>query len=679
MISSVKQIGCLILATMLCGLPVAVSQDDSEQIHVAVSLKGQRNPQNAAGFRQHKLAPELRALQKVEGALVGRTKRGDAVITTTKKAASRLVTDSASVGVDLSTEVDDWMPVDRLILSYRDQPPSAASLKKAGLELIEDYAEGTFVIVQPIQGTKITGKTADELFANPQVTKAYPSHRVKLSPPNPAAGEKTDRAPAAPPSAEPDPKFDTRPKAKASARVTPVRPNDANFDRLWGMQRINAPLAWTATTSSPVIVGVIDTGVDYDHPDLRDNMWRSPRGTFGYNALTGSENPMDDAGHGTHCAGTIAAVANNQQGVVGVTWNVKVMGLKFLNSAGEGEDIGAIKCIDYALKNGATVLSNSWGGYGYTPELDEAIGRAQAAGALFIAAAGNETNDNDSSTPHYPSSYDRENVIAVMSIDPNGQPSDFSNFGRQSVDLAAPGREIYSTYPRRRYKSENGTSMATPHVAGAAALVWGHPKFRDADWRVIKSQLQMNVARQTNLASLCTTGGVLNLEFLADGSTPPVIAPPSTPPGTTPIIPPVAQPDPPVTPPASGSAVLRASATFQQPITVTNGRNLLKVRVQLSQPSEVWLQADTSVTSDADIAKASISFLNDENIDRRWKASARYFSVTTGEWTPVSSSFTVNLPAGDHDLFWKLWDEDDRGANLTCNAGTLTVTAIQTR
>ena len=667
----------LMIAAVFGSVFPAMAQDDNATIQIAVGLKGQRNPKLAAGFRQHRLSPELRALQKVEGGvLVGRTKRSEAVIVTTKKAASRLFTESEHHQVDVRSEPEELDLIDRLILSYDKHPPTDESLKEMGLVRVEDYPDGTFTVVKPIPGRAITDKTAEALFKNPQVTRAYPSYRMSLFPPDPAAEDRPVANPkpkGAQAEGQPAPIWPKLNNVRSQA--SPIFPNDADFDRLWGMKAINAPSAWTAITDSPVIVGVIDTGVDYEHPDLKANMWRSPRGTVGYNAITGQEDPMDDDGHGTHCAGTIAAVANNQLGVAGVTWNVQVMALKFIKPNVGGSDIDAIKCIDYALRNGATVLSNSWGGYGYDPELDEAIGRAQSRGALFIAAAGNGGDDhigddNEGDEPHYPSSYEHDNLIAVMSVDSNGEKSSFSNFGQSHVHLAAPGRGIYSTFLGRRYKELSGTSMAAPHVAGAAALTWGHPRYRGADWRTIKQALEKNATRLPSLKRLCATEGVLDLAFLADTTLPD--------PGSHPAKPPT-KPSTPGQPPIGNNVVARVAADFKDPQEVVDAGNLLCVRLQLAEPCEVWIRASTSVTSNADIMDASISFLHEKRVDQRWASSARYFSLRAGHWTAVSTTHTVNLDAGTHVLYWKLWDEDSNGATLTLNAGTMTVEAIPIR
>ncbi|KID54954.1 peptidase S8 [Pseudoalteromonas luteoviolacea] len=279
-------------------------------------------------------------------------------------------------------------------------------------------------------------------------------------------------------------------------------PDDSLFDQLWGLNNtgqtggtndadINAPEAWDISVGSrDVIVGVIDTGVDYTHPDLTANMWINPGeiagdgidndgngyvdDVYGINAITDSGDPMDDQGHGTHVSGTIGATGNNTTGVVGVNHEVSIVGCKFLNSSGSGSTADAIKCIDYmvGLKNAGhnvSVLNNSWGGGSFSQALYDSITASEQAGILFVAAAGNSARDNDVS-PGYPSSYDHDSVLAVASTTHTDNMSSFSQWGLQSVDLGAPGSDVLSTVPGGGYSSFSGTSMATPHVAGAAAL-----------------------------------------------------------------------------------------------------------------------------------------------------------------------------------------------------------------
>ena len=247
--------------------------------------------------------------------------------------------------------------------------------------------------------------------------------------------------------------------------------------------------AWEVTTGDrKIVVAVIDTGVDYNHPDLKDNMYRNSgeipdnnidddRNGFvddvhGYDFAANDGDPMDKNGHGTHCAGTIGAVGDNLLGVAGVNWQVSIMALKFLGDNGSGTTTGAIKAIDYAVNNGAKVLSNSWGALlAYSAPLLKAIKRAEAKGVIFVAAAGNDGLDNEE-YPTYPASFDASNIVSVAAIDPKSNKlASFSNFGKRTVDIAAPGVDILSTYPGGGYAFMSGTSMATPHVAGALALL----------------------------------------------------------------------------------------------------------------------------------------------------------------------------------------------------------------
>lgn len=315
-------------------------------------------------------------------------------------------------------------------------------------------------------------------------------------------------------------------------------PDDPLFDQLWGMRNtgqwggtpdadIDADGAWEIGTGTrEIVVGVIDTGVDYDHPDLAANMWTNPaevpgngidddgngfvddyRGWDFYNR---DNNPMDDNGHGTHCAGTVGAVGNNGVGVAGVCWSVSILPIKFLNRSGDGSLSDAISAIEYAASMGVNIMSNSWGGGGYSRAMIEAIEDARDAGALFVAAAGNSSADNDL-WPHFPSSYEVENVIAVAATDNDDRLAYFSSYGPTSVDLAAPGTGIVSTLPGGTYGDKSGTSMATPHVSGAAALLWSlHPGMQ-AD--LVKERLLATVDRLPSLENRCVTEGRLNVLY----------------------------------------------------------------------------------------------------------------------------------------------------------------------
>lgn len=293
--------------------------------------------------------------------------------------------------------------------------------------------------------------------------------------------------------------------------TTPLIPNDPSFPLLWGLNNtgqtggtpnadIDAPEAWGALqgwgwfpNTGNAIVGVIDTGVDYTHPDLINNIWKNPGETGGGKETNGIDddgngyiddfrgwdffnndnNPMDGYGHGTHVAGTIGAEGNNGIGVTGVNWKVKIMPIQIFSSSGAAASNFAIaQAIQYATANGADVTNNSWGGGPFSMAIYNAI----LAGRLFVAAAGNYAQNNDIS-PFYPATYNLNNIISVQATDHNDNLAGFSNYGATTVDLAAPGVNIYSTLPvggslmGSNYGYSSGTSMATPHVAGAAALM----------------------------------------------------------------------------------------------------------------------------------------------------------------------------------------------------------------
>lgn len=317
---------------------------------------------------------------------------------------------------------------------------------------------------------------------------------------------------------------------KASATI----PDDTQFDELWGMYNtgqeggtsgsdISAPDAWDIITGrSNIIVAVIDSGVDYTHEDLADNMWINPNeipangidddtngyidDIYGYDFVNDDADPIDDHDHGTHCAGILGAVGNNGVGVAGVCWDMQIIALKFLNPYGIGSTAGAIASIEYAVREGARVINGSWGGNTYSQALKDAIDATETYDIIYIAAAGNTDVDNDTE-PHYPSSYDLENIIAVMSTDQNDERSTFSCWGSTTVDIAAPGTDILSCV-RDGYEKHSGTSMATPHVSGACAqLLALNPMLTGAD---VKNILLSTVDVPATPLE-CVTGGRMNI------------------------------------------------------------------------------------------------------------------------------------------------------------------------
>lgn len=317
------------------------------------------------------------------------------------------------------------------------------------------------------------------------------------------------------------------------------KPNDAFYNELWGLKNtgqavdgikgvsgvdIRAEQAWDITKgSNTVIVGVIDSGVDYNHVDLKSNIALNTKEIpnngkdddgngykddyYGWNAINDNGNPMDEDGHGTHCSGTIAA-PNNGIGVVGVAPNVKVLPLKFIGTY-SGYTSDAIKCINYAKKRGVQVLSNSYGGGSYSQSFYDTI---KSFNGTFIAAAGNggwdQVGDNNDKEAHYPSSYKLPNVVSVAAMNSKGQLDTYSNYGITSVHVGAPGTNILSTYPGNRAAYSSGTSMATPHVAGVAALVKSkYPSYTPAQ---VKARIESTVSPMGSLKGKVKSGGMVN-------------------------------------------------------------------------------------------------------------------------------------------------------------------------
>ena len=317
--------------------------------------------------------------------------------------------------------------------------------------------------------------------------------------------------------------------------------DDEMFFRQWGLFNsgqnggaagadISAMRAWTVTTGSDqVVVAVIDSGVDYSHPDLANNIWSrppiimayrdddlTPEGPVddihGFNVNEDNGDPMDDNGHGTHCAGIIGAEGGNGIGIAGVNWNVKIMPLKFMNAEGTGTTKDAIEAINYVIDRkragvNVRIISASWGSTAKSRALEDVIRKAGEEGILFVAAAGNASSDNDQN-PHYPSSYDLGNVISVAALNRYDELATFSNYGAKSVHIAAPGAEILSTYLQNGFEEKSGTSMATPVVAGVAALVLAqNPKMSVED---LRARLLKSVDQVPSLKGKVSTGGRIN-------------------------------------------------------------------------------------------------------------------------------------------------------------------------
>jgi subtilisin family serine protease len=381
---------------------------------------------------------------------------------------------------------------------------------------------------------------------------------------------------------------------------TATIPNDPKFGQQWSLQNtgqqggtpgadIRATAAWNVTTGNPsIVVAVMDSGIDYNHPDLYQNIWLNqaeipksrlkklvdvdhdgyisfadlnnpinwgpykiepgpngivtaaqilapmvlneqgqdsgqggwaypgntqdgdtahPNDFIGWNFVTNTNNPYDDFSHGTAVAGIIGAKGNNGVGVAGIDWQAQLMAVKFISAGGNGTIGNFISGLNYAVAHGARISNNSWDGAAADPFLEQAIANAQSHGDIFVAAAGNNGSNNDTS-PDYPASFPLDNIVAVAATDNTDHLAGFSDYGPQSVALAAPGADILSALPQDNYGSFSGTSMATPEVTGVLALVWGqHPNW---NYHQVIHQILSTVRPLPALAGKVLSGGVLD-------------------------------------------------------------------------------------------------------------------------------------------------------------------------
>ncbi len=322
------------------------------------------------------------------------------------------------------------------------------------------------------------------------------------------------------------------------ASPLPGGPNDPRLAEQWalintgqreGKERadISALGAWAKTHGNrKVVVAVLDSGVDYTHPDLSNNMWVRPDSldpyfdeqlgevddVNGFSALGEARDPMDENGHGTHCAGIVGAEGDNGEGIAGVNWQVEIMPLKFMGAGGFGTTKDAIEAINYVIERkragvNVRVISASWGSRQKSRALGDVIRKAGEEGIIFIAAAGNN-HENADRFPHYPSGYDLPNVVSVAALNRRDELASFSNFGPKSVHVAAPGAEILSTWLRGDYEEHSGTSMATPVVAGVAALILSVEP--DLSVEELKKRLMDSVDKLDTLQGKIASAGRVN-------------------------------------------------------------------------------------------------------------------------------------------------------------------------
>jgi subtilisin family serine protease len=321
-----------------------------------------------------------------------------------------------------------------------------------------------------------------------------------------------------------------------------LTPNDPRYPDMYNLNNtgqtggtpdadIDAPEAWNIQTGDAgIIIGVIDSGLDWNHEDIRGttwpgNIWINTDEIYGngidddlngyiddiigWDFVNNDNNPFDDNDHGTHVSGTIGALGNNGVGTTGVMWNVQIMALKFLNAGGFGSTFDAIQAIEYAIANGAKLTNNSWGGGGFSRALNDAIEASGNAGMLFVAAAGNFGRNTDD-IPFYPASYKLDNIISVAATDHNDKKWSASNFGKVSVDLGAPSVSILSTLPGNSYAKFNGTSMATPHVSGVAGLIWS--QFPSLTHLEVRALIRERIDLIPDLVNQTVSWGRLNAE-----------------------------------------------------------------------------------------------------------------------------------------------------------------------
>lgn len=389
-------------------------------------------------------------------------------------------------------------PPDGVIIKFADtasQTSRAHALSSAGLKPIKTFqlVKG-LTFARPVPGQSLDN-TVSTLAINPNIEYVEPNYYVAID----------------------------------------IIPNDPNFHLQYGLHNdgtngglanadIDAPEAWDVQTGNGVVIAVIDTGVDYTHPDLKDNIWVNPGeiagngidddgngfvdDIHGWDFASDINDPADDHAHGTHVAGIIAAKSNNGIGVSGINWNAKIMALKFFDANGLGSTSNAIRAINYAVMMGVRISNNSWGGGGFSKALFDTIQAAAAKGHLFVAASGNETLNTDTS-PHYPSAYDLPNIISVAATDDSDRLASFSNFGVVTVDIAAPGFRIESLIPNGLYQSLSGTSMAAPFVSGAAGLVLS--TVSGISTEALKAALLDNADLLPSLSGRVATGARLNI------------------------------------------------------------------------------------------------------------------------------------------------------------------------
>lgn len=394
---------------------------DANSTTVEVDLRAATNVTTA---ERPKLSPILIAVKESNGELVGTTRQGKPIIKLPSNFVAELQRHPQVRTIRKYDSKIKTKPVRMIKIDYTTKP-SRTELDELGLAEIEDHPDLKYMtVILKNRSAKINATLAARLAKMSKAVSIAPLPKAQAVP-----KEKS--------SIKPKP---TNNKRQLNTGDRTPATNDKLLKLLWGMNNCQATSVWGKLHESKTIVAVIDTGVDYNHPDLAANMWRSSKGKCGIDFVDNDQEPMDGAGHGTHCAGIIGAVGNNNQGVVGVNWKVKIMACRWLDADGEGTIDNAVKCIDFAVENGAKILNVSWYWYEDDYTLQKAIIKAKEKGVIVVAAASNfrqqddnnkGDNDKDSTYGRFPSSYPIDNIISVAAIDEREQLAKFSNTGKK--------------------------------------------------------------------------------------------------------------------------------------------------------------------------------------------------------------------------------------------------------
>jgi subtilisin family serine protease len=635
----------LLVAAFLCS--TAFSQSGPRR---RVAFAPPSSAENSGGDPAvSKLSSDLAFIVRRNATLLGQTRDGRLMVEGQAARLQDLDNGLTAQSTDSAVGLSD-----QLIVTYSaGKKPSSASLRSAGFQILDTNEEAGFLVVSPLaaqpggpaRAPGIRAAAVLQLASVPETLKV--SRNVVLS--------------------IPDVELSPRRVQRSELTLNAASAN-SELDRVKGISRTGAPAARNFSEQSDVIVAVIDTGVEFDHHDLAANMWVNVAERDGVAGVDDDQNgviddvhgaafvngrqvgnPRDDNGHGTHCAGTIAAVANGQ-GVVGMA-QAKIMALKFLTRNGGGLTSDAVRCIDYAIRNEAKIMSNSWGGQGsVTPVLEQAIERAQRAGILFVAAAGND-NRNIDRISYSPANSRNDNVLTVGAINFAGRRSGFSNFGTQNVDIGAPGGtgapadsdDILSTYLNDDFAFLPGTSVATPHVSGAAALLLGTPEFRNRPDRTVidlKQALLRNAKRNPMLAGQWLNGNELDLSFL------------KSPTGGAPD-------------PGPGSDVPDKTFFYPQAKVFTGNATLITRKIRLNTPASVTLFAGASASG----ISGPQTFSTGIRIgDTQHKPSFRLMtSGGSDDYVSFGTTLTTQLEAGVHDVSW--WIRLPKNGRLAVRGG----------